>query len=66
MIVSVHSYKTISRGYVNDEESTKSTFCQGWLRTGDIAKIDENNNFWITDRLKEVRNFHLQTLKITF
>lgn len=26
----------------------------GWFHTGDIGKVDKNNNVWITDRLKEV------------
>ncbi|OGM46632.1 hypothetical protein ABOM_004626 [Aspergillus bombycis] len=41
-------------GYINDPESTKGSFSSdGWLRTGDILKVDDNGNFWVTDRLKE-------------
>ncbi|KAL2218109.1 putative amp dependent CoA ligase [Thermoascus aurantiacus ATCC 26904] len=32
----------------------RGTFAGEWLRTGDISKVDENNNFWVTDRLKEM------------
>ena len=33
-------------GYWNDEKATKETFKDGWLRTGDKFRIDENENFW--------------------
>ncbi|ORY10621.1 amp dependent CoA ligase [Clohesyomyces aquaticus] len=41
-------------GYVGDEAATFDTFVGKWLRTGDIMVRDENNNFWVTDRLKEM------------
>ncbi|KAJ5679594.1 amp dependent CoA ligase [Penicillium macrosclerotiorum] len=41
-------------GYVGDSEATQKTFSEGWIRTGDILKMDENQNFWVTDRLKEM------------
>jgi long-chain-fatty-acid--CoA ligase ACSBG len=41
-------------GYLNDAAKTKETFDEdGWLRTGDIAKINENF-IYITGRLKEL------------
>jgi long-chain-fatty-acid--CoA ligase ACSBG len=41
-------------GYLNDETKTNESFDdEGWLRTGDIAKINENFIF-ITGRLKEL------------
>lgn len=43
-----------SRGYVGDIAATNQTFSEGWIKTGDILKMDENENFWVTDRLKEV------------
>lgn len=42
------------RGYIGDSEATDRTFAEGWIKTGDILKMDENQNFWVTDRLKEV------------
>lgn len=42
-------------GYIKNEKATSETIRDGWLRTGDILRLDENNNFWVTDRLKEVR-----------
>jgi 4-coumarate--CoA ligase len=41
-------------GYVGDEAATRNTFSGDWLRTGDIMRLDQNGNFWITDRLKEM------------
>lgn len=42
-------------GYHNNEKATKDTITSdGWLRTGDIGYYDENNRFYITDRLKEL------------
>ncbi|KAJ5785294.1 AMP dependent CoA ligase [Penicillium pulvis] len=42
-------------GYINDSEATAKTFTEdGWVKSGDILKVDENQNFWVTDRLKEM------------
>jgi len=42
-------------GYHNNEKATKDTITEdGWLRTGDIGHYDLNNEFYITDRLKEL------------
>ncbi|KAL0119142.1 hypothetical protein PUN28_009623 [Cardiocondyla obscurior] len=45
----------IMKGYLDDEASTKNTINEdGWLKTGDIAYFDEDFDFYITDRLKEL------------
>ncbi|XP_011063256.1 PREDICTED: 4-coumarate--CoA ligase 1-like [Acromyrmex echinatior] len=45
----------IMKGYLNDEDATKNTLTEdGWLKTGDIAYYDEDFDFYITDRLKEL------------
>ncbi len=42
-------------GYLNNEEKTQETFdTDGWLHTGDIAKIDSDGYLYITGRLKEI------------
>jgi 4-coumarate--CoA ligase len=41
-------------GYIGDEAATRDTFVGEWLRTGDVMMRDENDNFWVTDRLKEM------------
>lgn len=53
------------KGYLNDEAATKDTLTEDkWLRTGDIAYYDEDFDFYITDRLKElikVKGFQVRT-----
>ncbi|KAL2808258.1 hypothetical protein BJX63DRAFT_40939 [Aspergillus granulosus] len=44
----------VMMGYISDNKATAQTFSNGWLRTGDILTIDEQQNFWVTDRLKEM------------
>jgi len=41
--------------YQNNEKATAETFIgDGWVRTGDKVVIDENNDVFIVDRLKEI------------
>ncbi|EEB94674.1 hypothetical protein MPER_06473, partial [Moniliophthora perniciosa FA553] len=54
-------------GYYNNPEATKETFIDGWVRTGDEAKFDENMEIWILDRIKEimkVRGFQVAPAEI--
>jgi acyl-CoA synthetase (AMP-forming)/AMP-acid ligase II len=45
----------VMRGYLNNDEATAETLVgDGWIRTGDIGRIDENGFFYIVDRLKEL------------
>ncbi len=42
-------------GYINDESSTRATIDeQGWLHSGDIGYFDENLQFYVVDRIKEL------------
>ncbi|CFX83767.1 AMP-dependent synthetase/ligase [Syntrophomonas zehnderi OL-4] len=42
-------------GYWNDPEGSKETFLgDGWVRTGDIVKMDEDGYLYICGRLKEM------------
>jgi long-chain acyl-CoA synthetase len=44
----------VMQGYYLDEEATAATVQDGWLRTGDIARIDEDGYVFIVDRKKEL------------
>jgi len=45
----------IMKGYLNKEEETKKTLTEdGFLCTGDVAKMDEDGYFYIVDRIKDM------------
>jgi long-chain acyl-CoA synthetase len=44
----------IMKGYWNLPDETKEVLREGWLYTGDIAKIDQDGYFYITDRKKDL------------
>ncbi|RLB41466.1 MAG: 4-coumarate--CoA ligase family protein [Deltaproteobacteria bacterium] len=44
----------IMKGYFRNPEATRQTIIDGWLRTGDIAWVDEEGYTYIVDRLKEL------------
>ena len=44
----------VMKGYWNAPEQTKDVLRDGWLRTGDIATMDENGVFAIVGRMKEM------------
>jgi fatty-acyl-CoA synthase len=43
----------IARAYYNDSESSVK-FAEGWLRTGDVAVVDENGSLQLVDRTKDL------------
>jgi long-chain acyl-CoA synthetase len=44
----------VVRGYWNRPEETAKTFSEGWLHTGDVARLDEDNFIYIVDRAKDM------------
>lgn len=44
----------VMKGYWNRPEETEMTLRNGWLYTGDMAKMDEEGYFYIIDRKKDM------------
>jgi len=44
----------VMRGYKGKPDETRETVRDGWLHTGDIARMDEDGYFYIVDRLKDM------------
>ena len=44
----------IMKGYWNREEENKAIFINGWMRTGDIGKMDADGYFYVVDRAKDM------------
>jgi long-chain acyl-CoA synthetase len=44
----------VMKGYLNMPEETAETLRDGWLYTGDVAKMDEDGYFYIVDRKKDM------------
>lgn len=43
-------------GYWNKQQATADTFVDGWLHSGDLARIDDNGLVFVVDRAKDVIN----------
>ncbi len=44
----------IVRGYWNKPEATATSFTDGWLHSGDVAKLDDEGFIYIVDRAKDM------------
>jgi long-chain acyl-CoA synthetase len=44
----------VMKGYRGKAEETEKTLKDGWLHTGDVARMDEDGYFYIVDRIKEL------------
>ena len=44
----------IVKGYWNKPEATAQTFVDGWVRTGDLARVDDEGFCFIIDRAKDM------------
>lgn len=45
---------SVIKGYVNRPEATAASITDGWLHTGDIARIDKDGFIYIVDRKKDM------------
>lgn len=51
----VKIFGQIMMGYLNNPAATASTIDkEGWFHTGDLGHYDEQKQFYITDRIKEL------------
>jgi acyl-CoA synthetase (AMP-forming)/AMP-acid ligase II len=46
----------VTGGYWNRDQATSTTIRDGWLHTGDVARVDEAGRIHIVDRLKDIIN----------
>lgn len=44
----------VIRGYLNRPEATAETITEGWLHTGDVARMDEDGFLYLVDRVKDM------------
>ncbi|MGE0597452.1 MAG: class I adenylate-forming enzyme family protein [Hyphomonadaceae bacterium] len=44
----------VVRGYWENDSATRETFADGWVKTGDLAKMDDEGFIYIVDRAKDM------------
>ncbi len=44
----------VAKGYWNRPDATAESFIDGWMRTGDLARLDEEGFCYIVDRAKDM------------
>jgi malonyl-CoA/methylmalonyl-CoA synthetase len=44
----------VTPGYWRKPEDTAKAFHEGWFRTGDLGRIDEEGYYYLTDRMKHI------------
>jgi long-chain acyl-CoA synthetase len=63
----------VFKGYYKNEEATRATFTgDGWFRTGDLGKFDQQGHLYIVGRAKDVivlpsgKNVHPEDLEVHY
>lgn len=46
----------VTSGYLDDAEATSRAIVNGWLRTGDVGRVDADGYLYILDRTKDMIN----------
>ena len=44
----------VMAGYLGDPEATEKTIVDGWLRTGDVGRLDDDGYLTLVDRIKDM------------
>jgi acyl-CoA synthetase (AMP-forming)/AMP-acid ligase II len=44
----------VMKEYYKNPEATANTLVDGWLMTGDMARVDEDGFIWLVDRKKDI------------
>lgn len=44
----------VMQGYLNRSDATDETIVNGWLKSGDLGKVDEDGFIYIVDRIKDL------------
>lgn len=50
----INTLQVMKEYYKNAEATIRTIDAEGWFHTGDIGHVDDNGNFYIVDRLKEL------------
>jgi malonyl-CoA/methylmalonyl-CoA synthetase len=45
---------SISPGYWKKPDETSSAFADGWFRSGDLGRVEQDGYFYLTDRIKHI------------
>lgn len=46
--------RNVMRGYIDDEEATAAVMGDGWVRTGDVGRLDAEGRLFVVDRIKDM------------